>query len=105
MTKQMQNFFIIYCSRIVQNEIKAIVKPAVNQASFTTKEFSKIKVPHIPIEEQALLKAKLEKIDGLLEKEQIYLQKLQQIKSGLMADLLSGKKLVTVTEELETQTN
>ncbi len=82
--------YYLLCSEIIQNEIKVIVKPAVNQASFTTKDFSKIPVPIIPKDEQDKLKMKLEQIDSLLQTEQTYLQKLQQIKSGLMADLLSG---------------
>jgi type I restriction enzyme S subunit len=37
--------------------------------------------------------------DNKLQIEQTYLHKLQQIKAGLMADLLSGKKEVRVDEE------
>ncbi|SPD73264.1 Restriction modification system DNA specificity domain (fragment) [uncultured Desulfobacterium sp.] len=44
---------------------------------------------------------KLSTIDDKLQTEQAYLQKLQQIKAGLMANLLSGKKEVTVDEEPE----
>ena len=54
--------------------------------------------------EQKLIAERLFSMDEKIQTEETYLQKLQQIKSGLMADLLSGKKLVTVTEELETQT-
>ncbi len=97
--------YYLLCSEVVQNEIKVIVKPAVNQASFTTKDFSKIPVPIIPTNEQELIKVKFEQIDSLIYNEQNYLQKLQQIKSGLMADLLSGKKLVSVPNELTTETS
>jgi type I restriction enzyme S subunit len=42
---------------------------------------------------------KLSSIDYKIQIEQTYLHKLQQIKAGLMADLLSGKKEVRVDEE------
>lgn len=45
---------------------------------------------------------KLEKIDQKIQTEESYLNKLQQIKLGLMADLLSGKKLVTVPAAIAT---
>jgi restriction endonuclease S subunit len=57
------------------------------------------------LEEQMEIGKRMQSIDNKIISEQAYLQKLQQIKSGLMADLLSGKKLVTVTEELKTQVN
>jgi type I restriction enzyme S subunit len=42
---------------------------------------------------------KLSSIDYKIQTEQAYLHKLQQIKAGLMADLLTGKKEVRVDEE------
>jgi type I restriction enzyme S subunit len=50
------------------------------------------------IDEQSIITERLISINIKLQTEQNYLQKIQQIKSGLMADLLSGKKIVTVTE-------
>ena len=46
------------------------------------------------LEEQKEIGKRMQSIDNKIISEQAYLQKLQQIKSGLMADLLSGKKLV-----------
>ncbi|KHE92041.1 MAG: restriction endonuclease subunit S [Candidatus Scalindua rubra] len=92
--------YYLLSSNIVQNEIKAIVKPAVNQASFTTKDFCKIPVPIISDKEQNKISNNVEQIDTKIQTEQTYLHKLQQIKAGLMADLLSGKKNV---ETVETQ--
>ncbi len=63
-----------------------------------------LKIPK-DITEQKEISKRLKTVDNKLASEQNYLLKLQQIKSGLMADLLSGKKLVTVTEELETKIN
>jgi type I restriction enzyme S subunit len=45
--------------------------------------------------EQQLIADKLISIDKKINTEQKYLQKIQQMKSGIMADLLSGKKIVT----------
>lgn len=50
-------------------------------------------------DEQIGITNRLKNIDNKLQTEQSYLKKLQQIKAGLMADLLSGKKKVTVEEE------
>lgn len=86
-------------SEIVQNEIKAILKPAVNQASFTTKDFCKIPVPNIPAVEQQFLNKHLEQIEKTLQKELVNLHKLKMLKSGLMSDLLSGRKRVNVDDE------
>jgi len=49
--------------------------------------------------EQIEIIKRLEAIDIKIQTEQAYLKKLQQIKAGLMADLLSGKKSVIVDEE------
>lgn len=49
--------------------------------------------------EQQIITERLTTIDNKLQTEQTYLQKQQQIKKGLMEDLLSGKKLEKVAEE------
>ena len=54
--------------------------------------------------EQRVIGAKLISIDRSIKYEKIILNKLQQLKAGLMADLLSGKKRVPVPEEATTQT-
>ncbi|MEI6048818.1 MAG: restriction endonuclease subunit S [Bacteroidota bacterium] len=95
--------FFLLNSSIIQNELHTIVKPAVNQASFTTKDFLKIPVPKIPENEQNIIAEKLTSIDKTIDTEQTYLQKMQLLKKGLMEDLLSGKKKVKVAEELVTQ--
>lgn len=65
--------------------------------------FQQIKSFHFPVLEAS----ELEKISEIIESqnqklftEQAYLQKLQQIKAGLMDDLLSGKKEVIIKEEV-----
>ena len=51
------------------------------------------------IKEQELIADRLTSIESKIQTEQNYLHKLQQIKAGLMADLLSGKKAVNVEGE------
>lgn len=46
--------------------------------------------------EQVIIAERILSVDNKLNAEQNYLQKLQKIKAGLMGDLLSGKKKVTV---------
>jgi len=50
-------------------------------------------------DEQIEIANRLKTIDEKIQTEQNYLHKLQQIKAGLMTDLLSGKNQVTVEEE------
>ena len=54
-------------------------------------EDSFLKIPK-DINEQIEIPKRLKSIDTKLQSEQTYLRKLQQIKQGLMSDLLSGKK-------------
>jgi type I restriction enzyme S subunit len=61
-------------------------------------------VPIPNIVEQISIAEKLISLESKLQTEQDFLHKQQQIKAGLMNDLLSGKKKVIVKKELETQT-
>ena len=70
----------------------------IGKADFEKATFKKPK-----FSEQLLIAQRLQSIDKKIGTEQNYLHKLQQIKAGLMADLLSGRKEVIVDEELETQ--
>lgn len=54
----------------------------------------KIGIPEIP--EQTEIVKHLRAIDNKLQTEQIYLQKMQSLKKGLMEDLLSGRKKVKI---------
>jgi len=49
-------------------------------------------------EEQTEIAKRLTGIESKLKSEEIYLQKLQKIKTGLMNDLLTGKKEVSIAE-------
>lgn len=56
------------------------------------------------IDEQKEIAQRLKTIEMSIETEQNYLQKLQAIKQGLMGDLLSGRKRITVKDESLTYT-
>ncbi|MBC8554647.1 MAG: restriction endonuclease subunit S [Candidatus Brocadiales bacterium] len=72
----------------------------------TIKNLSLASVKNTPItipkddKEQELIANRIRTITNKIQTEQTYLHKLHQIKAGLMADLLSGKKKVNVEEEL-----
>lgn len=66
----------------------------VGKADFEKATFKKPK-----FDEQLQIAQRLQSIDNKLQTEQNYLHKLQHIKTGLMADLMSGKKEVNVDEE------
>lgn len=67
-------------------QIKSFHFPVVNE----TKELEKISFV-------------IQNLNSKIQTEQGYLQKMQQLKKGLMEDLLTGKKKVKVAEELVTQ--
>jgi len=62
--------------------------------------FRALYLPQPHSKEQELIGVRLQSIDNKIDSEQTYLQKLHQIKKGLMEDLLSGKKRVIVKEDL-----
>ena len=65
-----------------------------------TPDLAKHIIPKPLINEQKEITKKLIAIDQKLKTEQDFLQKQQQIKAGLMNDLLSGKRKVK-SEKLE----
>lgn len=69
------------------------------QPGLSVNKVMKLLVAKPLFEEQKKISNRLISIDSKLQTEQTYLYKLQQIKAGLMADLLSGKKSVIVDEE------
>jgi len=87
--------FHLLDSQVVQNEIKLITKPAVNQASFTISDFLGITVPLIPYDEQLRIVEFLIALNNHNKGAMLSLTKLKQEKNALMQDLLTGKKRVT----------
>jgi type I restriction enzyme S subunit len=90
-------------SEIGKHELdKIIVGSTIKHIN--TSDLSKHVIPIPIIDEQNAIAKRLRIITNQIKSEQTYLQKLQRIKSGLMADLLSGNKLVSIPKEMETQT-
>lgn len=59
------------------------------------KNIEKIKIPYPPLPEQEQIASILSTVDEKIQKEKIYKEKLQELKQGLMQDLLTGKVRVT----------
>lgn len=85
-------------SDLGQDEIIKLVS-STTQAALSMQNLRLVKFIRPNLKEQKEVELRLRNIDDNIEAEQTYLQKLQQIKSGLMADLLSGKMMVTIKEE------
>ncbi len=69
--------------------INSITKPAVNQASFTTKDFKKFPIPLPPLPEQQKIASILTTVDDKISSIEEQIQKTEQLKKGLMAKLLT----------------
>ena len=80
--------------------ITSITKPAVNQASFTTKEFGNLEFNLPPLKEQQKIATVLTNADKEIELLEQQLADLQQEKKALMQVLLTGKKRVVVDGEI-----
>ena len=69
------------------NYIKAITKPAVNQASFTTVDFKNLKLLLPCLEEQEKIAKVLSKMNELIEEKKALLSDWQQFKKGLLQQM------------------
>ncbi len=78
--------------------ITSITKPAVNQASFTTKEFGNLEFNLPSLEEQQKIATVLTNADKEIELLEQQLADLQQEKKALMQQLLTGKKRVKLND-------
>lgn len=74
---------------------------SAGQRRVPTEFFSKYMVPVFPLDEQDKIVSILDSQDKRIQKEQSYLNKLQQLKKGLMEDLLTGKVRVNELEEVQ----
>lgn len=81
-----------------QSLIDGIVKPAVNQASFTKEDFKKLKIALPPLYEQEQIVEILYSVDTKIKIENIKFKKLQALKKSLMQILLTGHVRVKVDE-------
>lgn len=95
-------FLGYYCTTYQARLFFMSIAKQVTMTTISQPDISKLLVPYpISIKEQAEISKRLKTIEQNIYKEQTYLQKLQQIKAGLMNDLLSGKKRVKLPEEEE----
>lgn len=69
------------------------------QPGLSVNKIMKLLITTPPFEEQTQIADLLLSIDNKLRSEESYLHKFQMLKSGLMSDLLSGKKRVKVDNE------
>lgn len=98
--KQNSNLFLeaylhfLYQTGGMENITLTTAQPAISMSSL---KVMLIKYP--TPQEQSEVAKKIKSIDAQFEAEYAYLQKMQQIKRGLMEDLLTGKKEVKIAEE------
>jgi type I restriction enzyme S subunit len=85
-------------SELVDRQVKNSIH-STSQPAFGMDKIRVLKVPVCSPVEQRLISEKLNALESTSRIEQLYLHKLQQIKQGLMSDLLSGKKRVKVEEK------
>lgn len=89
------------CSFIGQRQIEILTSqtgvPMISQEQIKNINLG---IPKKPVETEEIAK-RLISIDKTIVNEQQQLKKLQQIKAGLMGDLLSGKKEVKITDKEE----
>jgi len=96
-------FFILQSFQISKFYELEMTGSTISNLSLTSIRNTPILIPQ-DAKEQLLISERINSVNNKLKSEQTYLQKLQMLKSGLMNELLSGKKLVSVPNELETET-
>jgi type I restriction enzyme S subunit len=86
-------FYYLLCADRLQNEIQLIVKPAVNQASFTKFDFLNIQVA-VPsdLKEQLSITRTLVDVDALLDSLDLIISKKRDLKQAAMQQLLTGRR-------------
>ncbi|GEM_PF-607942 len=90
--KEVNGLFLSYYlnSSLGQNEISRFVI-STTQPKLALFRIKKIEIPLPPLSEQEKIAEVLSTVDKKIEKEKEYKEKLQEIKKGLMQDLLTGK--------------
>lgn len=102
--KEISNEYLYYFIKDVLFEI--YFKDSVSgtaQPQLPIKDLKKLFVIYPKPDEQKLIAERIKAINNKLQTEQTYLLKMQNLKKGLMEDLLSGRKQVKVAEEVLTQ--
>jgi type I restriction enzyme S subunit len=70
-------------------DIQNITKPAVNQASFTKSDFENLEILLPPLKEQQKIADILSSVDAAIEKTEQVIAKTEEVKKGLMQQLLT----------------
>ncbi|WKN29758.1 restriction endonuclease subunit S [Porifericola rhodea] len=83
-------FLSLTLSSLYKKFIQSITKPAINQASFTTKDFRKFTLPLPPLFEQKKISQVLSAWDEAIEKNRELLKVYLRRRKGLSQNLLSG---------------
>jgi type I restriction enzyme, S subunit len=89
--ESINNVFLFYLTQsgVYRNYISKITKPAVNQASFTTKDLRKLRLPLPPLPEQQKIAEILSTVDEQISTTQAIIDKSKELKKGLMQKLFS----------------
>lgn len=87
-----QYLYYMLLTTYMRHMAQVIAKPAVNQASISTRDLKKIKIPVPPLPEQQKIAEVLSTWDNAIEKQSRLIEKLELRKKGLMQQLLTGKK-------------
>ncbi len=86
-------FYLYYTlSNHYQKFVDSITKPAINQASFTTKDYKKLLIPLPVIHEQRAIAQVLSTADAAIRTSEKLIAQKELRKKWLMQQLLSGKK-------------
>lgn len=80
-------------------QIQNILKPAINQVSFSTKDLKSIFIPMPDLPEQKAIAEKLDSVDDLIECKEKHVASVKRTKKALMQDLLTGKVRVKINEK------
>lgn len=90
---QVNELFFFYFTKTItfENYIRAITKPAVNQASFTTKEFVQLEVPLPCLQEQQKIADFLTSVDTKTSQLTEKYRLLKDYKKGVMQQIFSQK--------------
>ena len=77
--------------------MKRIVKGTTSVAAIYWKDLKKVKTPLPPLPEQRKIASILSNVDEKIEVERKRKEKLEELKKGLMQNLLTGKVRVKVS--------
>jgi len=86
--------FFTLTSEYILNQIKLAIH-STSQPAFGMEKIRNLEILTPTPEERLRISTKLKSLNNLFDAEETKLQKLQSLKTGLMQDLLSGKKRVT----------